>query len=121
MPDADGFPTADELINGGKKPKPPELLLGHPVTEVKSSQVPMPIMDERQEKAMRLILSGLPFVLVVIRPTKPEGEKYVPCKPEEATGADFFTVIRGDKDTLLGSKHNLPDVIDRGYNREGLL
>jgi hypothetical protein len=63
----------------------------------------------------------LPFALVTIRPTKRVDGSFVPCEQEEATGNDFLTVLRGDKDQLMGAKSALPEVIDRMYTKEGLL
>jgi hypothetical protein len=108
MPDADGFPTADDIIHG-REPKP------------QSVQVPMPTPDADQQKAIYLILSGMPFVLVAARPTRQENGKATPCAPADATGADFFTVVRGDSDTLLGVQAHLPDIVARAYTKQGLL
>lgn len=75
-----------------------------------------------QEKAMNLILSGQPFILVSCLPTKESFDgKHVPCKSEDATGCDFFTCLDGEKETLLSAKEELPSVIDRLYKKRGLI
>lgn len=75
-----------------------------------------------QEKAIGLILSGQPFVLVSCRPTKESFDgKHIPCDPVDATGCDFFTCMDGDKDTLMAAKEEVPNIIDRLYKKRGLI
>ena len=63
-------------------------------------------LSHDREKAVQLILAGLPFVFVAIRPTP--------------TGADFFTAIDGAPEDLRNAHDSLPGVIDRLYERKGL-
>ncbi|MDW8372107.1 MAG: hypothetical protein RMM29_00460 [Planctomycetota bacterium] len=64
-------------------------------------------MTEEQRKAIQVILSGLAFVVVGIRPTD--------------SGADFFTAIQGDATDLRNALPHLAGVIERAYARKGLL
>lgn len=66
-----------------------------------------------QVKAISLIMSGTAFILIAIKPTIPEGET-VP------TGADFFTSLYGDDQTLRDAGPHLPDVIGRLFHQRGL-
>lgn len=108
MPDKDGFPTPDELINGGAKP--PESSVVKPID--------FDALSEDQQKAMIHILSGDPFVLVGARPTQRFGE--MKSDAASATGADIVTALHGDRDTLLGIKPAFPRLIDKLYARKGL-
>lgn len=124
MPDKDGFPTADEIINGGPT-KTPELI-GHKGQSFDSGlavpdSVPVakvPLTPD-QQKAVALVLSGRPFIALGMVPTTASGKPSLPG--EEATGCDFATAMGGDSDTLLAVKDHLGDVIDRLYKRHGLL
>ena len=63
-------------------------------------------LSEDQRKALQLIASGLPFVLIAMQPT--------------ARGADFFTALHGEPEDLRNAHPHLPGVIDRLYARKGL-
>ena len=71
-----------------------------------SGALGIPGLSEDQEKAIQLIGSGQPFVLVAISPTD--------------TGADFFTAIDGEADDLRNAGPHLRGVIERLYTRRGL-
>lgn len=59
-----------------------------------------------QRKALGIVLSGMPFVLIGIKPTP--------------SGADFFTAIGGDDADLRNARSHLDGVIDRAYERKGI-
>lgn len=59
-----------------------------------------------QNKAVGLILSGMPFVLVGIKET--DG------------GADFFTALHGEPAVLRNAQDELPAVIARLYAKKGV-
>ena len=103
MPDADGFPLPSEIANGyGKEKVDPTTLPG---------SVPI---DQRQ-KAMQLISSGLPFLMIAIKPT------FAPDDSINATGADFFTAIDGDKETIRDAKDHLSGIIERLMRKHGII
>lgn len=66
---------------------------------------PIPLSPD-QNKAMGLILSGMPFVLVAIRET--DG------------GADFYTALHGEPTVLRNAQDELPAVIARLYAKKGV-
>jgi len=108
---SDDFPTADDLMKQwAKEPteKPPE-----PAEKPKPGVAPgsgagRPQLNAAQTKAINLIMSGLPFVTVAIRPTS-------------ETGHDFFVSIDGNHDVLRLAQSELPRVIDRAFAREGIV
>lgn len=63
-------------------------------------------LSEDQRKAVQIVLSGMPFVLVGIKPTD--------------RGADFFTAVHGDHTDLRNAQDHLPGVIERAYGRKGI-
>lgn len=63
-------------------------------------------LTDDQRKAIQLILSGMSFVLVAIKPTD--------------KGADFYTALHGDHTELRNAQEHLPGVIARLYDRKGL-
>jgi hypothetical protein len=63
-------------------------------------------LTEEQRKAVQIILGGMSFVLVGIKPTD--------------RGADFFTAVHGDATDLRNAQNHLPGVIERAYSRKGL-
>ncbi len=112
---SEDFPTPDELINNTYKPKP------KPAPQVGVSGMPKPSgflipadITPQQHKAISIVLSGLPFVIVGIRPTT-TGED------PTHTGADFHTELSGDKDDLRAAGPELPGVIERLYGRNGIV
>lgn len=66
----------------------------------------MPELSADQEKALHVILSGMSFVCVGIKPT--EG------------GADFFTAVEGKDEDLRNAQPHLEGVIDRAFDRKGI-
>lgn len=113
MPDKDGFPTPQELIDGTYKAKPQPK-----VEQIETAQGAVQVhstvnLNSEQLKAISLIITGSTFVLVAINPTMTEGET-------EPTGADFHTALHGDKDTLRDAGPHLPDVIARLLTRYGI-
>jgi hypothetical protein len=63
-------------------------------------------LNEDQRKAVQIVLSGMPFVLVGIKPT--------------TSGADFFTAVNGDAADLRNAQDHLGGVIERAFVRKGI-
>jgi hypothetical protein len=63
-------------------------------------------LTDEQRKAVQVVLSGMSFVLVGIKPTD--------------RGADFFTAVHGDHTELRNAQSHLAGVIDRAYDRHGI-
>jgi hypothetical protein len=63
-------------------------------------------LTDDQRKAMQVILSGMSFILVGIKPTD--------------RGADFFTAVHGEAHDLRNAQPHLDGVIARAYARKGL-
>jgi hypothetical protein len=63
-------------------------------------------LTEDQRKAVQIVLSGMPFVLIGIQPT--------------ASGADFFTALGGEAADLRNAQDHLAGVIDRAFVKRGL-
>lgn len=63
-------------------------------------------LSEDQRKAMSIVMSGMPFVLVGIKAT--------------GSGADFFTALHGEDADLRNAQSHLTGVIERAYSRKGL-
>jgi hypothetical protein len=64
-------------------------------------------LTDDQRKAIQVVMSGMPFVLVGIKATD--------------RGADFFTAIEGEPGDLRNAFDHLPGVIERAYGRKGLI
>ena len=60
-----------------------------------------------QEKALQIIMSGMSFVCLGIKPTE--------------SGADFFTAVDGDAGELSDAQPHLDGVIERAMRRKGLI
>lgn len=63
-------------------------------------------LTEDQRKAVQIVLSGMSFVLIGIKPT--------------GGGADFFTAVSGDPTELRNAQDHLGGVIDRAFARKGI-
>ena len=63
-------------------------------------------LNEDQRKALQVVLSGMTFVMVGIKPTD--------------RGADFYTAISGDETDLRNAADHLSGVIERAYDRKGI-
>ena len=63
-------------------------------------------LSEDQRKAMQIVLSGMPFVLIGIKPTP--------------SGADFFTAVSGEPSDLRNAQDHLGGVIERAFSRKGI-
>ncbi len=63
-------------------------------------------LSEEQRKAVSIVLSGMAFVLVGIKPSP--------------SGADFFTAVHGEPSELRNAESHLPGVIERAYGRKGI-
>lgn len=64
-------------------------------------------LTDDQRKAVQLVLSGMAFVCIGIKPTD--------------RGADFFTAVDGDPSDLRNALDHLGGVIERAYGRKGLV
>lgn len=71
-----------------------------------TGQLGIPGLTADQEKAIQVVMSGMSFVLVGIRPTD--------------SSADFFTALDGDSADLGQARPHLSGVIDRAFQRRGL-
>ncbi len=63
-------------------------------------------LSEDQKKALQIVLSGMTFIAVGIKPTD--------------SGADFFTAVHGEPTDLRNAAPHLPGVIERAYERKGM-
>ncbi len=63
-------------------------------------------LSEEQRKAMQIVLSGMGFVLVGLKPT--------------TSGADFFTAVHGDATDLRNASDHFAGVIERALSRKGI-
>lgn len=63
-------------------------------------------LTEDQRKAVQVVLSGMSFVLIGIKPTD--------------RGADFFTSVHGDPSELRNAQGHLDGVIARAFDRRGI-
>ncbi|MFA6132601.1 MAG: hypothetical protein WC869_01140 [Phycisphaerae bacterium] len=66
----------------------------------------MLMLTEDQHKAIGLILSGMAFVFIGIKPT--------------GGGADFYTATNGDPGDLRNAQDELPGAIARLFHRKGI-
>lgn len=87
-----GGGTAAPRAKAGKAPPPPALGPDG--------------LTEEQRKAVQLVLSGMSFVLVALKPSE--------------RGADFYTALHGDPTDLRNAQPHLAGVIERLYARKGL-
>ena len=78
----------------------------HGIGPIRFNGQGMPELSADQEKALHVILSGMSFVCVGIKPT--EG------------GADFFTAVEGKDEDLRNAQPHLEGVIDRAFDRKGI-
>jgi len=76
------------------------------ISEAGDGSVGIPGLTADQEKAVQIVLSGMSFVCIGI---KPEGD-----------GADFFTAIHGQREDLMDAGPHLGGVIERAYQRKDL-
>ena len=63
-------------------------------------------LTEDQRKAIQVILSGMTFVLIGIKPTD--------------RGADFFTSVHGDAGELRNAQPHLDGVIARAFSKKNI-
>lgn len=98
---------ADDKIlqfpGAGKRPEAPA---AKPATKGEAPAIGPDGLNEDQRKAMQIVLSGMPFVLVGIKAT--------------ASGADFFTAISGEATDLRNAQDHLGGVIERAFARKGI-
>ncbi len=91
---------SDKIIRFPGAAKAP--VAAEPVSEAKGPDG----LTEEQRKAVQIILGGMPFVLVGIKPTD--------------RGADFFTAVHGDHTDLRNAQDHLGGVIARAFSRKGI-
>jgi hypothetical protein len=98
---------ADDKIlqfpGAGKRPEAPP---AKPATKGEVPATGPDGLNEDQRKAMQIVLSGMPFVLVGIKATP--------------SGADFFTAISGEPTDLRNAQDHLGGVIERAFARKGI-
>ena len=63
-------------------------------------------LTDEQRKGIQIILGGMTFVLIGIKPTE--------------RGADFFTAVHGDATELRNAQGHLEGVIARAFSRKGI-
>ena len=63
-------------------------------------------LTDEQRKGIQIILGGMTFVLIGIKPTE--------------RGADFFTAVHGDATELRNAQCHLEGVIARAFSRKGI-
>lgn len=108
---------ADNIIRfpGAKAPLPSKEELGYdpalPGAEstgvvLRTPDGKLVTLSESQAKALSVVLSGHPFLVIGIKPT--------------STGADIFSVVHGDHEELKKIRPKLPELIDRAFDRAGV-
>jgi hypothetical protein len=98
----------DRVIQFPGAAKPADKAPARKKTDAKTAEVPagMAHLSEDQRKALSIVMSGMPFVLVGIKAT--------------GSGADFFTALHGEDADLRNAQSHLSGVIERAYTRKGL-
>lgn len=93
---------------GGGKPdgKPKAKAKGRAEEPLAPAAIGPDGLSEDQRKAVQVVLSGMPFVIIGIKATE--------------RGADFFTAVHGDPGDLRNALPHLGGVIDRAFARKGL-
>jgi len=74
--------------------------------QLEAAQAALTNLSADQQKAMQIVMSGLPFVLVGIQPTD--------------RGADFFTAVHGEATDLRNAQPHLDGVIARAFERKNI-
>ncbi len=105
------FPGAAGRVPGpAPVPTPPPApavpVAGLDAERLRQAQQVLGSLTEEQQKALQVVMSGMSFVLVGIRPTD--------------RGADFFTAVHGDATDLRNAQPHLDGVIARAYARKGI-
>ncbi|HEX3135762.1 MAG TPA: hypothetical protein VHX44_19525 [Planctomycetota bacterium] len=96
----------DKIIKFPGAAKRPEAATTKPAANDDAPAVGADGLNEDQRKAMQIVLSGMPFVLVGIKPTP--------------SGADFFTAVSGEPADLRNAQDHLGGVIERAFSRKGI-
>lgn len=96
----------DKIIRFPGPAKPAKPAGSAPAPAATAAAVGADGLTDDQRKGIQLILSGMSFVLVAIKPTD--------------QGADFYTALHGDHTELRNAQEHLPGVIARLYDRKGL-
>lgn len=97
FPGLRGNPNPDDP----RQPEPPQL---QPAPRPPGAR---PTLSAEQDKAVQLAASGMPFIIVAIRPTN--------------NGADFFTAIHGDATDLRNAHTHVPEIIERALRKRGII
>lgn len=95
-----------QFPGAGKRPEAAQAKPAAPAKPPTSSPVGPDGLNDDQRKAMQIVLSGMSFVLVGIKPT--------------TSGADFFTAVSGDASELRNAQDHLGGVIERAFSRKGI-
>lgn len=91
--------------SGGVKSAPAQAAVKAPAPAADATVGPDGLTED-QRKAIQVILSGMTFVLIGIKPTD--------------RGADFFTSLHGDATDLRNSQQHLDGVIARALSKRGI-
>ena len=100
------MPDDDKIIKFPGAAKRPDVAPTKPAPKGEAPAVGADGLNEDQRKAMQIVLSGMPFVLVGIKAT--------------GGGADFFTAISGEPSDLRNAQDHLGGVIERAFSRKGI-
>lgn len=118
MPDADGFPLPDEIIQGAPPRRAPSELFKELCASIDAAgRDPGFKTAVEQQTAIAMITSGHPFVLVSLCPEK-DG---VAVKPgEDFDGCSARCILGGATEPLVAHHEDLAEVIDKAYHQRGL-
>lgn len=86
----------------GVKKNDEEVLI--PPPQIENGQI---ILSQAQQKAMNIVVSGMPFIVIGILPT--------------GNGADIFSSLGGNKEELIKVYNKLGEILERAYEKENLL
>ncbi len=98
-------PKSTKAAKSAKAPAAKDALASEPMSAM-GEGLDLTKLDEDRRKALQIVLSGLPFVLVGIKST--------------GGGADFFTALAGEPSDLRNAQPHLSGVIERAYDRKGI-
>jgi hypothetical protein len=115
VPDADGFPTADEIASGaaGESIEKARARQDAVLAGVLHQLMGKPATPE-QVKAFRILVNCPTVVVLGMIETRRKGA-------DVNTGCDFHTSLVGSKEVLLNAKDHLAGVIERAYTKYGVI
>ncbi len=91
-------PSPDEIING-VKPKAKMVMHGPDGQQIQ--------LTDDQERALGVIMSGMAFVFIGIKPTE--------------SGADFFRALHGDETDLRNARPFLDEQISKAFRKREIV